>query len=78
MLTAQHSGVVAGVGGVGLEEGAQFDGGAAHLVEGASGAGALRGSEPLGEVIQSRSRSHRWETAVMSKLLWAFLKRRPK
>ncbi|MFK4687231.1 hypothetical protein [Streptomyces pristinaespiralis] len=51
VLTAQHGGVVAGVGGVGLEEDAQLDGGAAHLVEGASGAGALRGSEPLGEMV---------------------------
>ncbi|MFF9100085.1 hypothetical protein ACF1AU_05775 [Streptomyces rubrogriseus] len=51
VLTAQHGGVVAGVGGVGLEGDAQFDGGAAHLVEGASGTGALRGTEPLGEVI---------------------------
>ncbi|WOX26369.1 hypothetical protein [Streptomyces solicathayae] len=51
VLTAQRGGVVAGGGGVGLEEDAQFDGGAAHLVEGASSAGALRGPEPFGKVV---------------------------
>ena len=42
---------MAGVGGVGLEGEAQFDGGAAHLVEGAPGAGALWGTQPLGKVV---------------------------
>ncbi|WP_436950011.1 hypothetical protein [Streptomyces sp. SudanB52_2052] len=51
VFTAQHGGVVACLGCVGLEEDAQFDGGAAHLVEGASGTGTLRGTEPLGEVV---------------------------
>ncbi|MFE5940743.1 hypothetical protein ACFQ69_35980 [Streptomyces sp. NPDC056470] len=56
VFKAQHCGVMAGVGGVGLEEDTQFDGCAAFLVEGASGAGALRGTERLGEMVPEQVR----------------------